>query len=744
MPSDQVLQHPGGNLFGFVRSNIFKGLLSVGVSAAAGFFLLALYLVFSIYFVGAEQSRTKSLQTSQVIFEALNCHLQEVVGITSDLVQTLSGEDLTQEVIESKLHWVANNHRQLRGCLDLGLPSNILREVGYVFQLDKVISHNFSDDGILLHFYSPYIHTQKHWLEIDYIDRDYNYVNPASDEASWFLEAMQNGEAWSELENDHAFNRSIIRYARVMEDIGIAFANIDLQWIREIIDSHDLGIDNYAMLLDREGHVLYDGLGAHTSEDSIAALAVRSPNDQVISTALRILSSDTKIGAEDETMGVVNTFSGRGVWMHAFSIPETGWLLITVSHKDNVPSHTLFIGLICSLVAVVVGIYLLTLSKLTAYVRHVVFVSLSLSGATFIICLLQQVLVTDIENEHLVMNHADDIDDFIETRSLAAIKNQSVMYTYIPTAIFIQSLEFETAINVRLSGYVSLRFADLDYAERYLREAKNAIVFPEAISTELSLAYDRMEDGDRLVGYYFETTLRQNFDYRKYPLDSQLVWIRIWPQPDAPVVLIPDIEAYRTINPRELPGIERDFVVTDWELVRTFFQLVRKEYNTNIRSEHFVDELFFNIELKRKFFNPFIAHFFPLLVVLLMLFIITLGITGVDARKNRLGFDTSNVVASASALFFVVLIAHVQLRGALAASTLVYLDYYYLTTYLVILLLTGNAVAFAMNLPWALVQVEDNLIPKLIYWPGLLLFILIVTAFVFWEEGEFTKAIGLG
>jgi hypothetical protein len=76
-------------------------------------------------------------------------------------------------------------------------------------------------------------------------------------------------------------------------------------------------------------------------------------------------------------------------------------------------------------------------------------------------------------------------------------------------------------------------------------------------------------------------------------------------------------------------------------------------------------------------------------------------------------------VASCSALFFVALIAHVQMRNELAANSVVYLEYFYLITYIIILLITTNAVLISLKVNIWFIQFHDNLLPKLVYWPML-------------------------
>lgn len=74
---------------------------------------------------------------------------------------------------------------------------------------------------------------------------------------------------------------------------------------------------------------------------------------------------------------------------------------------------------------------------------------------------------------------------------------------------------------------------------------------------------------------------------------------------------------------------------------------------------------------------------------------------------------------------------HVQLRDELAVNAIVYMEYFYLVSYITILMVTVNAVLLLQDTPMKVLAFKDNLIPKLIYWPILLVWIFIITAILF-------------
>jgi hypothetical protein len=294
----------------------------------------------------------------------------------------------------------------------------------------------------------------------------------------------------------------------------------------------------------------------------------------------------------------------------------------------------------------------------------------------------------------------------------------------VPTGVFIQSLEFKDANDVNLTGYVWQRYGPKDFAK------PPGIVFPEVVNSAGNLiprnqkAEYRRPIGDKeVIGWYFEVTLRQSFNYEKYPLDHKTVWVRMWPREFLErVLLFPDFRAYKSTKPDDTFGIETDIVLGNWTIEETFFDYHLPYYDTNFgipgdTSPKIFPELYFNIVLKRKFINEFIINLVPLLTVAALLFLILLSTTTEKEKAERFDFSILGVVGVNSALFFVVIIAHIQLRREFLGSGLVYLEYFYLVMYFMILMVTLDSYVISAGWPVRWLRYKDHLVPKLLYWP---------------------------
>ena len=131
-------------------------------------------------------------------------------------------------------------------------------------------------------------------------------------------------------------------------------------------------------------------------------------------------------------------------------------------------------------------------------------------------------------------------------------------------------------------------------------------------------------------------------------------------------------------------------------------------------------------------FRGFVLVSLAAIVVLLMLFAVLITSSKESGKIQLLGFSASSILASSSALFFVVLISHIDLRNTLSANKIFYMEYFYVVTYAAILAIAINSILFSWGINVSFVQYRDNLLPKLFYWPIITLMMFLVTLVKFY------------
>ena len=367
--------------------------------------------------------------------------------------------------------------------------------------------------------------------------------------------------------------------------------------------------------------------------------------------------------------------------------------------------------------------------------------------------------------------------------------DESARTARIKTGYFIQSLNFLNSSEVYITGYIwqhhkSKAFCDAFSKISILAEDNNwqksqafclirpnhdaelPFIFPEQVQTHdddyikryYSHTYasgdglysnhsDMVEivDDMELIGWYFEATLKQPFNYFLYPFDHKEVWVRLWSsQFSKGVIFVPDFDGYRSTDDSAIFGIEEDIVLSGWERDNTYFNFHRHQYTTNFGfnpkihddatpSLHKLSmpELYYNFVVRREFANALIVHFLPIFIVASLLFAAFMTLSRNSALKERHGFNTFSLLGFSSALLFVILLAHTQLRQQFSGAPLVYMEFFYFLMYVILLCTTCITYKFSKweVLPKKGLFSRDGLYLKAMYWPVILLSMIVITEF---------------
>lgn len=330
----------------------------------------------------------------------------------------------------------------------------------------------------------------------------------------------------------------------------------------------------------------------------------------------------------------------------------------------------------------------------------------------------------------LIISSSQDLERFYQSGVTPADPGDPAIF--IPTGVVIQSLEFKGPYTVQASGYVWQRYAD-----SVPTDIDRGVVFPDSETTTMNKVYETHQDHETLIGWNFKTTLREQFDYSRYPLDRQLIWMRLWHIDfEHNVYLAPDVDGYESLKPSDFPGIDPNLVLENWEFLRSYFSLRMTDYTTNFGIRDYDStvpqpELYFNLSIKRLLWSPLIARLLAPLVILIQLFVIVMVIGTDSKRLEQFGVRPGAVIFTCAAFFFAVLVAENSLRDEIKSYGLVYLESVHLVTYVVILLVAANSVLLVARPNSRLFQ-EDNALVEFLYWPVIIFALLIVTLWVFY------------
>lgn len=293
----------------------------------------------------------------------------------------------------------------------------------------------------------------------------------------------------------------------------------------------------------------------------------------------------------------------------------------------------------------------------------------------------------------------------------------------IPTGLFIQSIAWRDAHSFFASGYIWQHYSQRN------KNLSHGFILPEAVELEQREAYRiSFDDGSETVGWYFEAKINQKFDYAKYPFDHKTIRLRIWHQDlDQRALLIPYFASYDRMDRDGIFGLDPQISLAGYDILATYFRFQHANYDTNFGFTSFqakkeFPELYFNIVLRRDVFDAVIIHILPLIAVFVLCFSSLLSSTFDAKRRDIYNFRFLEILTQSAALFFVLLLAHINLREGFFGTGVLYLEYFYALVYVSIIYLTINAyfvvhAEFSSYRFYRIIRYQDNLIPKVIFLP---------------------------
>jgi Cache domain len=665
--------------------------------------------------------QAKDLAQNQAAYAAkeIDKKLRAIMLLTDSLAKDLNTRRFTMEEVLGRLKATCD------------------KDLDYIFEVGLGYAPFAGDPRMRL--LAPHYGRQDGSCQFYRVEKSYDYTG-----YDWYKNTLAHGPNWIEPYFGRATRSLVTGYSVPFNQwgsvgekrvpAGVARINVSLGGMKKLVQSLDLGKTGYGFVLSKKGTFIVHPTEAYTNSHKTIFDLAATTKDPAIQAM-----GESALRGKRGLVEHIDKVTGQSSWIIYEPIPAAGWSLGVVFIKDEILQRTKTSRreLIWISLAALAFLFFLCVLAVGAHKGGVhrlwtAAIVVSLLGVAGIGYIWYLALTTSADEDRQQIKLLDraGLDRFLA--SIARPKELGKESpTYVPTGVFVQSIEFSSANNVALTGYIW---------QKYMPGAQDRIrrgfVLPEASSSEVVPAYERKQNGVEIVGWFFKATLRQEFNYLQYPFDRQDVWLRIWHKDfDRNVILTPDLESYQLLNPTSLPGLERDFVLGGWSIEKSFFSYRMNSYNTNFGIENYVGqenfpEIYFNIALKRDFINPFVSNMIPLFIVAIMTFAVLIITTKHESKVALHGFNTAAVLTYCAALFFVVILSHIDLRGKLVAREIIYLEYFYIVMYLTLLWVSVNTILFAGNFTLRFIQYHDNLIPQLLYWPviqGILLVITVVS-----------------
>ncbi|HUW68071.1 MAG TPA: Cache 3/Cache 2 fusion domain-containing protein [Candidatus Nanoarchaeia archaeon] len=662
-----------------------------------------------------EDAKEKARNQAKDAAAEIDTNLINLVTVSESITNDLNSGKLEDDKVSARLRNTLQEHPELYGVV-----------VAY-----KPYAYNSTT-----RLYAPYYVWGQNEPQLIQIEEVYDYTQPdvndgISPRTVWYNQPLVEGAGWVEPYFGTASDTLLVLYAlpfyspngsnQEMTPTGVTSAVYSLNGVRSLVGSFDLGPTGYGYIISDKGTVVSHPIQEYLGKN----ITFLHENDET----LRGINQDIVHGKYQE---IHNPYTGQTSLVFHELIPSTNWTLGVVFVEEEIfqEAKTFNRHLKIAFVMAFLGLmfFISTLffrldrgDHLNLWIIVMILSILCLSGMVFVWSLaLEESSAKDQRNIEIY-------DRVGLEKALYTPEYQVEPVLRVPTGVFLQSIEFSSANNVIVTGYIWQNYSNIEDDD-----ISQGFIFPEAESMDVEETY---REGD-VVGWYFRSVLRQPFDYSEYPFDSEEVWIRLWHKDFYKnIILTPDMSSYEFINAEQKPGLEHDFVLKGWKIQNSFYSYRKNSYNTDFGLAEFkqdLPELYFNVGMKRDFFGSIISNLIPLTVVSILLFAVLLISTKSEEKISLYGFSSSTVLGYCAALFFVLIISHVSLRDKLAAVGIIYLEYFYFVLYFVILVVSLNSILLASTTRCFIVDCMDNLFIKLLYWPVLLGLLLIITIINFY------------
>lgn len=262
---------------------------------------------------------------------------------------------------------------------------------------------------------------------------------------------------------------------------------------------------------------------------------------------------------------------------------------------------------------------------------------------------------------------------FAKTKELLQEHPNTIL---IPTTVYLESLSFPNDTSFLITGFIS---------QIYPKNAsiKQGFIFPEeSILYKVTITeMARVEKADSvIITWHFGTTLTGSFPPTFFPFDRRQADIVLWPlELHQNVIFLPNFSNYESLIPETTPGISPYIKFLEWKVKKSSFLIENNEPYKFLHLPLIPITYKFSVLLIRDFLNAFLSNTLSLALCIMVSFLI-LFIP--RARVLEALFPTISIFVG---IIFVAVTNHTSLRTTLHVSSFAYIEYFFVSFYILIL-----------------------------------------------------------
>ncbi len=513
------------------------------------------------------------------------------------------------------------------------------------------------------------------------------------------------------------------------EPLGVVTVYYPLSVIKKLINYYDVGFSGYYFMMSEKGQYIYHPFDGYVQEKVILSDLARKLENNNLLDLSQMVQSKNKGQLHFKDSGADDT-----TWIHFMSLPQLDWVIGKQSSKKELLSGQfdrqtekliLFIEILVSLVllALILGRFYLFTNRSIKVSLAMVAVILGMSNITlwsFIYGNSTKQQETDLKiTDPLTLNVFID-----EQMEKAATLNEPFPLP-VSTGFYIKGLDIDKAthvISANANIWQTLKGDLQDRGDLF------GFTLPQASSMEVAEVQEKSFKEKKTKLWSLKAKLFQNFSYKYYPFDTHQLKIRIEPKNrQQNLIFVPDIGAYRFISPQAKPGLSRGISLSGFTIMESYFSYQPFVANTNFGFEdqsmsNAQNVINFVVQLRRDVLDSAIVYLCPLLLILFFLFVTLLALEKWAA----------NSFGAVSALLFTLVLLQRALRLSLGSNEIVYIEYLFFATYIMLLLAVIYIVLSFLNPKLSKKDSVFYTFALSTYWPTLFSMWLFSTIYVFY------------
>lgn len=695
------------------KGRILKG-LSIFLGAFFGLLCLGFIMRYMIIQTQREHQINQNLRF-QVSYtaEQLEQLTSKIKLLGNSLAGDISSGRLKKEDIELRLRRNLIEYPEIEG---IGVAFE-----PYAYQADKRL-------------YAPFYFRNQESIELKRIEESYDYTNPnlqMGSQASWFTDTLKTGSKWSEPFTLPINNLSVVSYSVAFYDAthghtptGVVTVFLNLKQLPKIIPLLGFEKNGYGFISTVEGQLIYYPVFEYVQQEKTVFQVAIERNEPILKTygfdISKMESGEVK-NNEDNLLSATDLYFQRikePNWVFAFNVSEEKTTSEIIA-QQKILEWIIFTGIFA-----LIFLILVITDVATGNLRLLTTASMSIS-LVFIVALilLWKIIYSQpglVSKESMMVLDQIGVERIIEENS----SDPTILdkLKFVPTGIFIRSLQTGESDFVKVSGYC-WQWYPLN------EKIPSGLFFPKANEQSFREIYRTADNEYQMVMWDFSANVWQPRELWQFPFDAQTISFEIESNVlNRKLLFIPDFSAYQVINPSRLPGIDESLAKTK-RIKKSYFSYQKESHVVSLDMSETAAltndfKLTFNMVMQRDVVAAFMLYLLPLSVILACIFMVLI-------TSSRMKLD--GIISSYTVLLFGLIISHRELRSKLISESIVYLEYFFIIAYVIIFLMIFNAYLLLSKQGAGLIKYHHNIIVKDLYWPVIFAACFLVTFIIFYQ-----------